>query len=69
MEVVRGISVEMKPLSNCPLPVFPQYISMLELLGSVDMMTRNLPYRKYRPVVHVLNNTRIWSENRLAFFS
>lgn len=38
----------------------PQYISMLELLGSVDMMTRNLPYRKYRPVVHVLNNTRIW---------
>lgn len=65
----RGVSVEMKPQSKCRLPVFPQYISMLELLGSVDMMTRNLPYRKYRPVVNVLNNTRIWSENRLVFFS
>uniref|UniRef100_A0A8C7Q7C0 Vacuolar protein sorting 13 homolog A n=1 Tax=Oncorhynchus mykiss TaxID=8022 RepID=A0A8C7Q7C0_ONCMY len=31
----------------------PQYISILELLGSVDMMSRNLPYRKYRPIVTV----------------
>uniref|UniRef100_A0A671VJ44 Vacuolar protein sorting 13 homolog A n=1 Tax=Sparus aurata TaxID=8175 RepID=A0A671VJ44_SPAAU len=38
----------------------PQYISILELLGSVDMMSRNLPYRKYRPVVHVHRNARIW---------
>ncbi|KAG7265616.1 hypothetical protein CRUP_015738 [Coryphaenoides rupestris] len=37
-----------------------QYISILELLGSVDMMTRNLPYRKYRPDVHVHSNTHIW---------
>lgn len=38
----------------------PQYISILELLGSVDMMSRNLPYRKYRPVVHVHKNASIW---------
>ncbi|XP_059192632.1 vacuolar protein sorting-associated protein 13A [Centropristis striata] len=38
----------------------PQYISILELLGSVDMMSRNLPYRKYRPMVHVHRNARIW---------
>ncbi|TKS78631.1 Vacuolar protein sorting-associated protein 13A [Collichthys lucidus] len=38
----------------------PQYISILELLGSVDMMSRNLPYRKFRPMVHVHRNARIW---------
>ncbi|KAG7223425.1 hypothetical protein INR49_015528, partial [Caranx melampygus] len=38
----------------------PQYISILELLGSVDMMSRNLPYRKYRPTVHVHGNAHIW---------
>ncbi|KAL0979681.1 hypothetical protein UPYG_G00188180 [Umbra pygmaea] len=38
----------------------PQYISILELLGSVDMMSRNLPYRKFRPQVHVHNNAYIW---------
>ncbi|XP_015249617.1 PREDICTED: vacuolar protein sorting-associated protein 13A isoform X2 [Cyprinodon variegatus] len=37
-----------------------QYISILELLGSVDMMSRNLPYRKYRPEVHVHGNAHIW---------
>ncbi|XP_074527415.1 intermembrane lipid transfer protein VPS13A isoform X2 [Halichoeres trimaculatus] len=37
-----------------------QYISILELLGSVDMMTRNLPYRKYRPMVQVHRNAHIW---------
>ncbi|XP_041793933.1 vacuolar protein sorting-associated protein 13A isoform X1 [Chelmon rostratus] len=38
----------------------PQYISILELLGSVDMMSRNLPYRKYRPMVPVHKNGYIW---------
>ncbi|XP_026177375.1 intermembrane lipid transfer protein VPS13A isoform X2 [Mastacembelus armatus] len=38
----------------------PQYISILELLGSVDMMSRNLPYRKFRPRVSVQENPRIW---------
>ncbi|XP_047447117.1 vacuolar protein sorting-associated protein 13A isoform X3 [Mugil cephalus] len=37
-----------------------QYISILELLGSVDMMSRNLPYRKYRPMVQVHKNARLW---------
>lgn len=38
----------------------PQYVSILELLGSVDMMTRNLPYRKYRPNVPVHTNAHQW---------
>uniref|UniRef100_A0A672P178 Vacuolar protein sorting 13 homolog A n=1 Tax=Sinocyclocheilus grahami TaxID=75366 RepID=A0A672P178_SINGR len=38
----------------------PQYVSILELLGSVDMMTRNLPYRKYRPDVAVHTNAHQW---------
>ncbi|XP_063754200.1 vacuolar protein sorting-associated protein 13A isoform X1 [Eleginops maclovinus] len=38
----------------------PQYISILELLGSVDLMSRNLPYRKYRPEVQVHKNACIW---------
>ncbi|XDV48401.1 hypothetical protein PO909_017816 [Leuciscus waleckii] len=38
----------------------PQYVSILELLGSVDMMTRNLPYRKYRPNVPVHTNAHHW---------
>ncbi|XP_057213558.1 vacuolar protein sorting-associated protein 13A isoform X4 [Triplophysa rosa] len=38
----------------------PQYVSILELLGSVDMMTRNLPYRKYRPNVPVHTNAYQW---------
>ncbi|XP_030592859.1 intermembrane lipid transfer protein VPS13A isoform X2 [Archocentrus centrarchus] len=38
----------------------PQYISILELLCSVDMMSRNLPYRKYRPEVQVHKNATTW---------
>ncbi|KAI4820200.1 hypothetical protein KUCAC02_028184 [Chaenocephalus aceratus] len=38
----------------------PQYISILGLLGSVDLMSRNLPYRKYRPEVQVHRNACIW---------
>ncbi|XP_048449432.1 vacuolar protein sorting-associated protein 13A [Rhincodon typus] len=38
----------------------PQYLSIMELLGSIDMMTRNLPYRKYRPDVPCHNNARKW---------
>ncbi|XP_058021972.1 intermembrane lipid transfer protein VPS13A [Ahaetulla prasina] len=38
----------------------PQYFSIMELLESIDMMTRNLPYRKYRPEVPVHNNARKW---------
>ncbi|XP_066500890.1 vacuolar protein sorting-associated protein 13A isoform X2 [Hoplias malabaricus] len=38
----------------------PQYVSILELLGSVDMMSRNLPYRKYRPELPVHTNAYHW---------
>uniref|UniRef100_K7FYB4 Vacuolar protein sorting 13 homolog A n=1 Tax=Pelodiscus sinensis TaxID=13735 RepID=K7FYB4_PELSI len=38
----------------------PQYFSVMELLESIDMMTRNLPYRKYRPDVLLHNNAKIW---------
>ncbi|XP_062985430.1 intermembrane lipid transfer protein VPS13A isoform X2 [Elgaria multicarinata webbii] len=38
----------------------PQYFSIMELLESIDMMTRNLPYRKYRPNVPVHNNAKKW---------
>ncbi|KAH0628248.1 hypothetical protein JD844_009143 [Phrynosoma platyrhinos] len=38
----------------------PQYFSIMELLESIDMMTRNLPYRKYRPAVPVHNNAKEW---------
>ncbi|TSO88122.1 Vacuolar protein sorting-associated protein 13A [Bagarius yarrelli] len=38
----------------------PQYVSILELLGSVDMMSRNLPYRKYRPDLSVHTNAYQW---------
>uniref|UniRef100_A0A8C3XSC1 Vacuolar protein sorting 13 homolog A n=1 Tax=Chelydra serpentina TaxID=8475 RepID=A0A8C3XSC1_CHESE len=38
----------------------PQYFSVMELLESIDMMTRNLPYRKYRPDVVLHNNAKMW---------
>ncbi|KAM6110029.1 LOW QUALITY PROTEIN: intermembrane lipid transfer protein VPS13A [Phoenicopterus ruber ruber] len=38
----------------------PQYFSIMELLESIDMMTRNLPYRKYRPDVPLHNNAKTW---------
>ncbi|KAJ1206563.1 hypothetical protein NDU88_001966 [Pleurodeles waltl] len=38
----------------------PQYLSVMELLESIDMMTRNLPYRKFRPDVPLHNNACIW---------
>ncbi|EMP30416.1 Vacuolar protein sorting-associated protein 13A [Chelonia mydas] len=38
----------------------PQYFSVMELLESIDMMTRNLPYRKYRPDVPLHNNAKKW---------
>ncbi|XP_062855375.1 vacuolar protein sorting-associated protein 13A isoform X2 [Trichomycterus rosablanca] len=38
----------------------PQYVSILELLGSVDMMSRNLPYRKYRPELPVHTHAHNW---------
>ncbi|XP_037348487.1 intermembrane lipid transfer protein VPS13A isoform X1 [Talpa occidentalis] len=37
-----------------------QYFSVMELLESVEMMTQNLPYRKYRPDVPLHYHAREW---------
>ncbi|XP_016013121.2 vacuolar protein sorting-associated protein 13A isoform X4 [Rousettus aegyptiacus] len=38
----------------------PQYFSAVELLESVDMMTQNLPYRKFKPNVPLHYHAREW---------
>uniref|UniRef100_A0A452R4Q2 Chorein N-terminal domain-containing protein n=1 Tax=Ursus americanus TaxID=9643 RepID=A0A452R4Q2_URSAM len=38
----------------------PQYFSVMELLESVDMMTQNLPYRKFKPDVPLHYHARDW---------
>ncbi|XP_043916804.1 vacuolar protein sorting-associated protein 13A isoform X2 [Protopterus annectens] len=38
----------------------PQYLSIMELVESYDMMSRNLPYRKYRPNVCVCDHAAEW---------
>ncbi|XP_058421598.1 intermembrane lipid transfer protein VPS13A isoform X1 [Diceros bicornis minor] len=37
-----------------------QYFSVMELLESVDMMTQNLPYRKFKPDVPLHYHAREW---------
>uniref|UniRef100_A0A674KAL2 Vacuolar protein sorting 13 homolog C n=1 Tax=Terrapene triunguis TaxID=2587831 RepID=A0A674KAL2_9SAUR len=38
----------------------PQYLSMIDLLESIDYMVRNVPYRKYRPDVPLHKNAKQW---------
>ncbi|XP_060797783.1 intermembrane lipid transfer protein VPS13C isoform X2 [Neoarius graeffei] len=38
----------------------PQYLSVVELLESVDRMVKNAPYRKFRPDVPVNRHARQW---------
>ncbi|XP_069079572.1 intermembrane lipid transfer protein VPS13C-like [Pleurodeles waltl] len=38
----------------------PQYLSMIDLLESVDYMVRNAPYRKYRPDKPLHANSKQW---------
>uniref|UniRef100_A0A8C9AEJ4 Vacuolar protein sorting 13 homolog C n=1 Tax=Prolemur simus TaxID=1328070 RepID=A0A8C9AEJ4_PROSS len=38
----------------------PQYLSMIDLLESVDYMIRNAPYRKYKPYLPLHTNCRQW---------
>uniref|UniRef100_A0A8D3DRE7 Vacuolar protein sorting-associated protein 13C n=1 Tax=Scophthalmus maximus TaxID=52904 RepID=A0A8D3DRE7_SCOMX len=38
----------------------PQYLTMVELLESIDCMVKNAPYRKFRPDVPVHRNTKLW---------
>ncbi|XP_026072516.1 vacuolar protein sorting-associated protein 13C-like isoform X6 [Carassius auratus] len=48
---VQNIAIEMTK---------PQYLSMVDLLESIDCMVKNGPYRKFRPDVPVHRNTRLW---------
>ncbi|XP_063099462.1 intermembrane lipid transfer protein VPS13C isoform X5 [Cavia porcellus] len=38
----------------------PQYLSMIDLLESLDYMVRNVPYRKYKPNLPLHTNCRQW---------
>ncbi|XP_069836922.1 intermembrane lipid transfer protein VPS13C isoform X1 [Dendropsophus ebraccatus] len=38
----------------------PQYLSMIDVLESVDYMVRNAPYRKFRPVVTLKESPSDW---------
>ncbi|KAM4744636.1 intermembrane lipid transfer protein VPS13C isoform 3-T3 [Anableps anableps] len=55
---VQNIGIEMTK---------PQYLSMVEVLESIDLMAKNAPYRKFRPNVPVHSNTKVWW--RYAFSS
>ncbi|KAG7239597.1 hypothetical protein INR49_028749 [Caranx melampygus] len=48
---VQNIGIEMTK---------PQYLTMVELLESIDCMVKNAPYRKFRPEVPVHKNTKVW---------
>ncbi|XP_059386008.1 intermembrane lipid transfer protein VPS13C isoform X5 [Carassius carassius] len=48
---VQNIAIEMTK---------PQYLSMVDLLESIDCMVKNAPYRKFRPDVPVHRNGRKW---------
>ncbi|XP_039860883.1 vacuolar protein sorting-associated protein 13C, partial [Simochromis diagramma] len=37
-----------------------QYLTMVELLESIDCMVKNAPYRKFRPGVPVKGNVKLW---------
>ncbi|XP_041074256.1 vacuolar protein sorting-associated protein 13C-like [Polyodon spathula] len=48
---VQSIAIEMTR---------PQYLSMIDLLESVDYMVRNAQYRKYKPELPLHKNARKW---------
>ncbi|XP_062245681.1 intermembrane lipid transfer protein VPS13C isoform X2 [Platichthys flesus] len=48
---VQNIAIEMTK---------PQYLSMVDLLESINCMVKNAPYRKFRPEVSVHKNTKLW---------
>ncbi|KAL1007735.1 hypothetical protein UPYG_G00090880 [Umbra pygmaea] len=48
---VQNIAIEMTK---------PQYLTMVDLLESIDCMVKNGPYRKYRPEVPVHRNAKQW---------
>ncbi|XP_078286094.1 intermembrane lipid transfer protein VPS13C isoform X3 [Rhinoraja longicauda] len=48
---VQSIDIEMTK---------PQYLSIIDLLESVNYMVRNAPYRKYKPIVPLHTNAGKW---------
>ncbi|KAM8893527.1 intermembrane lipid transfer protein VPS13C isoform 2-T2 [Spinachia spinachia] len=38
----------------------PQYVTMVEVLESIDYMVKNAPYRKFRPDGPVRQNAKLW---------
>ncbi|XP_051234052.1 intermembrane lipid transfer protein VPS13C isoform X4 [Dicentrarchus labrax] len=48
---VQNIAIEMTK---------PQYLTMVELLESIDCMVKNAPYRKFRPDVSVQSSPKLW---------
>uniref|UniRef100_A0A3P9MZ67 Chorein N-terminal domain-containing protein n=1 Tax=Poecilia reticulata TaxID=8081 RepID=A0A3P9MZ67_POERE len=48
---VQNIGIEMTK---------PQYLSMVEVLESIDLMAKSAPYRKFRPDVPVSKNVKVW---------
>ncbi|XP_066557958.1 intermembrane lipid transfer protein VPS13C isoform X2 [Amia ocellicauda] len=48
---VQNIAIEMTK---------PQYLTMVDLLESIDCMVKNAPYRKYRPELPVHKNAKQW---------
>uniref|UniRef100_H3C3S0 Chorein N-terminal domain-containing protein n=1 Tax=Tetraodon nigroviridis TaxID=99883 RepID=H3C3S0_TETNG len=48
---VQNIAIEMTKA---------QYLTMVEMLESIDCMVRNTPYRKFRPEVSVHSNCKLW---------
>ncbi|XP_046898786.1 vacuolar protein sorting-associated protein 13C isoform X4 [Hypomesus transpacificus] len=48
---VQDIAIEMTK---------PQYLTMIDLLESIDCMVKNGPYRKFRPDVPVSQNAKHW---------
>lgn len=38
-----------------------QYMTMVELLESIDCMVKNAPYRKFRPEVSIHSSPKLWS--------
>ncbi|XP_078056331.1 intermembrane lipid transfer protein VPS13C isoform X2 [Mustelus asterias] len=54
---VQSIDIEMTK---------PQYLSIIDLLESVDYMVRNAPYRKYKPDVPLHKNATKWWQYAIA---
>uniref|UniRef100_A0A673C176 Vacuolar protein sorting 13 homolog C n=1 Tax=Sphaeramia orbicularis TaxID=375764 RepID=A0A673C176_9TELE len=48
---VQNIAIEMTK---------PQYLTMVDVLESIDCMVKNAPYRKFRPDIPVHRNAKVW---------